>query len=373
MQLRLDAFLKILLRHPTFATHEMVWEFFLVPDIDPSMLAERSARKAELRVERLREEYEPIYDVREVELFVQHARENVRSLHHAAKSVLRRTNKLRFAASDLNDAAKMANTAIHSLTFLPTKHLNAVERYTKTLSNSDANPISGFYYSMHAISSTVNAILTSLSRPSSLITSMSTTQKAIDRHNLSVRRSDRWPLGLLDEARSRVQRDAQEKMDKCKDELEILGRELRYTQQIVAGELASWQENRVEIGRKALKELASSMVVVERARLESMKRAIRDLGIGKSKSIVNGVNDMLSGSRVPVNMDVSQAEVNRGRIEDVTDEMEGNNDTQADHSDGQLVDGETITAIPPLTEEELMELQSSDEPSDETLVLRPEQ
>ena len=279
IQLRLDAFLKILLRHPTFSTHEMVWEFFLVPDIDTAMLSERSARKAELRVERLREEYAPIYDVREVELFVQHMRENIRALHHASKSVLRRTNKIRSASLDLHDAAKIANTAIHSLQFLPEPHLRAYERYIKCLSHSEASPTTGFYYSMHAISSTITSILASLSRPSTLITSMSATQKAIDRHNLSVRRSDRWPLGLLDDARSRVQRDAQDKMDKSKLELADLGRELRYTQQVVASELASWQENRVETGRKALKDLARRMVVVEKARLESMRRAVRGLGI----------------------------------------------------------------------------------------------
>ncbi|KAL6704004.1 hypothetical protein ACN47E_008855 [Coniothyrium glycines] len=280
MQLRLDAFLKILLRHPTFSTHELVWEFFLVPDIDSSMLAERSARKAELRIERLREDHLPIYDVREVELFVQHMRENIRSLHHAAKSVLRRTNKVRSASSDLNDAAKMANTAIHSLTFLPAEHLKAMDRYTKTLSHSEASPMVGFYYSMNAISSTINAILASLARPPTLISNMSATQKAIDRHNLSVRRSDRWPLGLLDDARSRVQRDAQDKMEKSRDELDNLARELRYTQQVVAQELASWQENRVEMGRKALRDLARKMVVSERARLESMRRAVRGLGVG---------------------------------------------------------------------------------------------
>ncbi|KAJ4352718.1 hypothetical protein N0V95_003990 [Ascochyta clinopodiicola] len=283
LQLRLDAFLKILLRHPTFSMHEMVWEFFLVPDIDSAMLAQRSTRKAELRVERLREEFTPIYDVREVELFVQHARENVRSLHHASKSVLRRTNKLRMSSSDLNDAARLSNTAIHSLTFLPPQHLRAFERYTKTIAISEASPIAGFYYSMHAISSTITAVLTSLNRPSNLINSMSSTQKAIDRHNLSVRRSDRWPLGLLDDARSRVQRDAQDKMDKSKGELADLGRELRYTQQVVASELASWQESRVETGRKAIRELARRMVVTERARLESMKRAVRELGIGEGK------------------------------------------------------------------------------------------
>lgn len=297
-QLRLDAFLKTLLRHPTFSMHELVWEFFLVPDIDTSMLAQRSARKAELRVERLREEFVPIYDVREVELFVQHARENVRSLHHASKSILRRANKLRMSATDLNDASKLANSAVHSLAFLPAQHLRAFERYTKTIAPSDASPITGFYYNMHAISSTITAVLSSLTRPSNLINSMSSTQKAIDRHDLSVRRSDRWPLGLLDDARSRVQRDALEKMDKSKSDLADLGRELRYTQQVVASELASWQESRVEMGRKALRELARRMVVTERARLESMKRAVRELGIGDGKKKVNSVNGAATESAV---------------------------------------------------------------------------
>ncbi|KAF2833068.1 hypothetical protein CC86DRAFT_310711 [Ophiobolus disseminans] len=356
IQLKLDAFLKILLRHPTFSTHEMVWEFFLVPDIDSSMLAERSARKAELRIDRLREEYVPIYDVREVELFVQHMRENIRALHHASKSVLRRTNKIRSASTDLNDAAKISNTAIHSLHFLPEKHLKAFERYVKTLSQSEASPMAGFYYSMHAISSTITAILASLSRPSTLITSMSTAQKAIDRHNLSVRRSDRWPLGLLDDARSRVQRDAQEKMDKSKLELADLGRELRYTQQVVAQELASWQENRVEMGRRALKDLAKKMVVVEKARLESMRRAVRELDIatGKGKAKVNGDVD------------------GHSHIEDVTDDVEYANPIPTDDKEGLEVvqgNGETASQEPPPADEVVQELPHVDEALQEALLV----
>ncbi|KAF2200039.1 hypothetical protein GQ43DRAFT_481926 [Delitschia confertaspora ATCC 74209] len=283
IQLRLDGFLKILLTHPTFSTHELVWEFFLVPDIDPTMLAERSKRKAESRIERIKDEYDPIFDVREVELFVQHARESVRAVHHSTKSVLRRTNKLRAVSSDLADAAKLADIALHSLPFLSQAHLHALERFAKTLTQSEANPFAGFYYNMHTISTTITAMLTALNRPSTLISSMSTTQKSIDRHRLSLRRSDRWPLGLLDDARHRVQRDAQEKMEKSEEELSGLGRELRYTQQVVASELASWQEGRVKMGRKALRELASRMVVTERARLEGMMRAIRGLGLDGEK------------------------------------------------------------------------------------------
>ena len=283
IQLRLDAFLRTLLLHPTFSTHELVWEFFLVPDIDPAMLSERSARKAESRIDRIKDEYDPLYDVREVELFVQHARESVRSVHHSTKSVLRRTNKVRAVLSDLFDAAKLSSSALHTLPFLSPDHLRALDSFTKTLGQSEANPFAGFYYNVHAISENITAVLNALNRPSTLISSMSSAQKAIDRHRLSIRRSDRWPLGLLDDARHRVQREAQDKMDKAEEELAGIGRELRYTQQVVASELASWQDGRAREGRKALKELARRMVVTEKARLEGMKRAVRGLGILKEE------------------------------------------------------------------------------------------
>ncbi|KAF2145341.1 uncharacterized protein K452DRAFT_243276 [Aplosporella prunicola CBS 121167] len=275
IQLKLDSFLKTLLNHPTFSTHEMVWEFFLVPEIDTNMLAERSKRKAETRVDRVNEDYTPILEVREVELFVQHARDSVRSMHHSTKSVLRRANKLRTAQSDLVDAGFMASASIQMLGFLPDSHKSAFDRYTQTQTQMESSPLAGFYYSTHAIHTTIAAILQSLTRPGALIGSMSQTQKVIDRHKLSVRRSDRWPLGLLDETRKSMQRDAASKVEKSQGELENLGRELRYTQQTVAAELAAWQDSRVKQGRKTCRELARRMVVVEKARLENMKRAIR--------------------------------------------------------------------------------------------------
>lgn len=108
LQIRMDWFLRILLAHPTFATHEMLWEFFLVPDLQADMMAERSKLKAEARTEKVREELEPLEDIREVEQFVDHARENVRGVNHSTKSVARRTNAVGNAAfgkfrDDLHD------------------------------------------------------------------------------------------------------------------------------------------------------------------------------------------------------------------------------------------------------------------------------
>jgi hypothetical protein len=99
IQTSLDKFLKIMLAHSTFSTHELLWEFILVPEIQPEMMAERSTKKAALRAEKVKEEYEPIEDVRDVETFVGHARESIRAVSHSTKSVIRRVNGVRIAAS----------------------------------------------------------------------------------------------------------------------------------------------------------------------------------------------------------------------------------------------------------------------------------
>lgn len=98
-QIRLDAFLKTLLAHSTFSTHEMLWEFFLVPDIQADMMEQRSKAKAEARIETVRDEYEPVEDIRDVEQFVDHAREMVRSVNYSTKSVARRANMMKTVAT----------------------------------------------------------------------------------------------------------------------------------------------------------------------------------------------------------------------------------------------------------------------------------
>ena len=104
---------------------------------------------------------------------------------------------------------------------------------------------------------------------------MTNIQKAIDRHTSSLRRSDRWPLGLLDETRKGIHAEAQEKAEKSREELRSVGCELRYTQQTVAAELAEWQELHAKLGRRAIRELAQRMVVAQRDQLDNMKRAVR--------------------------------------------------------------------------------------------------
>lgn len=95
IQVRLDGFLKIMIAHSTFSTHELLWEFILFPEIESEMMAERSRMKAEIRVENIKEEFDPVDDVREVEAFVGHARETIRGVDHSTKSVTRRVTVFR--------------------------------------------------------------------------------------------------------------------------------------------------------------------------------------------------------------------------------------------------------------------------------------
>merc|ERR1711939_345733 len=130
-----------------------------------------------------------------------------------------------------------------------------------------------------SIHSTIIAMLLSLSRPTSLISSINSSRKAIERNYNSLSRSTRWPLGLLDETRQRLNEEKEDKMRRTKEEADELGRELRYTQQVVAGELAGWQDLHEKMGRKAIRDLAKGMLIKERTTLECMKRAMRKLKI----------------------------------------------------------------------------------------------
>ena len=172
-------------------------------------------------------------------------------------------------------AVDLATKHLSTLPFLPQAHITAFSRYAKTLAPPESDPYKMLHADLLTISSTLLAILSSLSRPYSLINSIQASQKALDRHRNSLRRSDRWPLGLLEETRKQAALDAQDRLGKAQEELRVTGCELRYTQQTVAAELAGWQDLHGKMAKRAVKKLARNMVVKEKDRLEAMRRALR--------------------------------------------------------------------------------------------------
>lgn len=164
-----------------------------------------------------------------------------------------------------------------TLAYLPPSHLAAFETYVRALSPTTFNPHAVFHSTLLALQSTIEAILSALSRPPRLINQINASRRTVERNYSSLSRSTRWPLGLLDDTRQRLNEEREERMRAGQAEVDNLSRELRYTQQTVAMELAGWQDLHEKMGRRAIRELARGMVVVEKMRLEGMRRALRRL------------------------------------------------------------------------------------------------
>ncbi|KAI5839849.1 hypothetical protein DFP73DRAFT_560496 [Morchella snyderi] len=280
IQLRVDCFLKTLLTHSTFSTHELLWEFFLVPDLQQELMIERSKKKAEIRMERIREEFTPVEDIRDVENFVSYAKDSVRSVNYACRSVTRRATALRYSMLDLSDSYKFCLKHLSGFKFLQdTEHLSAFNRFLETLVPNESNPYTLFIEDFRNLQASLNGVMAAMDRPRQLINQMSVLQKQVDKHILSLRRSDRWPLGLLDDTRAKIHQEAAENVAKSKEEYMQLSSELRCTQTVAAAELSSFHDLHEKIAKRAIRDFTKRCVVGERAKLESMKRAIR--GISK--------------------------------------------------------------------------------------------
>jgi len=135
-----------------------------------------------------------------------------------------------------------------------------------------------FHTTFVALNTIIDSILRALARPAQLITDITTARREVERSYNSMTRAGRWPLGLLDDARQRLNEEREEKARRSEVEAQNLAKELRHTQQTVAGELAGWRDMHERIGRKAIADLAKGMLVAERMRLESMQRALRRVG-----------------------------------------------------------------------------------------------
>ncbi len=167
-----------------------------------------------------------------------------------------------------------------TLNFLPENHIAGFDVYMRTLMPSQASPVSVFFSGFLALFANIEAVLAALTRPPRLIAQITTLRREIERNHSALQRPSRWPLGLLDDTRQRATEEREDKIRRARDEAENLSRELRYTQQTVASELAGWRDMHEKMGRKAIRDLARGMLIAERVRLSGMERALRKVREG---------------------------------------------------------------------------------------------
>ena len=140
IQTHLDRFLKILMKHPTFSTHEMLWEFFLVPDMLQDQMVERAKLKAELVHEKINDEYDPMVlrpVMQAVDGLVSHSRDIVRKINVATRSAVRKGYAYVQAHADLAESLSLCAVAFATMgspaTALPKVHVDTFLKYASLL------------------------------------------------------------------------------------------------------------------------------------------------------------------------------------------------------------------------------------------------
>lgn len=285
IQMTLDRFLKILLTHPTFSTHEALWEFFLVPDMQPEQIAQRSRLKAQLLTETISEDYEPVADVRDVEQLIAHSREMTRGINLSSRSVIRRGHEYQHAYDDMSDALGIASAAISTFgppaTLLPKGHVDAFARYSALMTTSaESSPLVSLVQAVTGFHTTITAIQSSLLKPTNLIIRINEATRTLarNRQNLNSQSLPRkFQFPGLEESRLRSMKDSERKIAEGEQEIVQLGKELRYSQEVVLSELAGWTEWREKFGKEAVRAFVRGMVVKEKERYKGLQRCLRKL------------------------------------------------------------------------------------------------
>lgn len=290
LQERLDCFLKTLLTHPTFATHEMLWEFFLVPELQPELMADRSHRKAAVLSETILDEFAPvsIEGMRDTEQFVTHAQEMVRGVHVNTRSLIRRGHAFHNGTSDLADAVMICSSVLATLrqptNALPLSHIEAFARYATYLSTSrsDSSPLLQYLAALSSMDSTTAAVLEALSRPLSLMSSLSSTNRHIARSRSSLLSSSlprKFNINLpgFEESRQRSVRDLEQKIRDGEVESSRLAKEVTWNKDVVVSDLAGWTSWREKVGRDAIRAFVKDTLVREKERGKGLERCLRSV------------------------------------------------------------------------------------------------
>lgn len=291
-QTHLDRFLKILMKHPTFSTHEMLWEFFLVPDMLQEQMAERARLKAELVQEKIADDYDPLVtraDMNAVDSLVSHSRDMVRRVNTSTRGVIKRGHVYIQAHADFAEALSLCAVAFATMgspaTTLSKAHVDTFLKIASLMHTETASsPLANYIMSMSSFQSTIAAVQTALMKPSTLIGQIVSLQRSTDRNkaaliNNSIPRKGIMNLNFPGTEESRIKsiKETEKKVMQAEMDIEKLGKELRYTQEIVVSELAGWTTWREEWGKDEIRRLARNMVVKEKERLKCMQRALRAL------------------------------------------------------------------------------------------------
>lgn len=127
--------------------------------------------------------------------------------------------------TDLYDAATLLSRGVSKLAFLPISHAAALSTYASSLlTPSSSSPPHALHASLLSLQSTIQAVLAALGRPPQLAAQAAAARRAADRGRRALAQSTRWPLGLLDDTRQRLNEDRADRARRAADDADAIAK-----------------------------------------------------------------------------------------------------------------------------------------------------
>lgn len=279
IQIKLNTFLKVLTLHPTFANHELLWEFLLVQDITRDNIIERCRRKLENQRESQLER-PSLYSLSEldlVQIFFEHAKREIGSLSQASHMLHQSMVKMASKVEDYNTSYRILSELFSKMSMVRGGFkYERLEQKTFVLASLLPEYVySEFCISLLSLCGTVDTVLTTISRPLSNISQI----RERDRDLITSRESleklsnkNVWPMGMFEEKRAKDIQEMQDRIYIYQNEITRLNNDVKCHHVTLASEIGSLYGTHENIMKQMIKSFSSRLIKSQKVSLERLER-----------------------------------------------------------------------------------------------------
>lgn len=292
IQIRLNTFLKVLTLHPSFANHELLWEFLLVQDISQDNVIIRCLRKRDSERESQLENT-TLYnssDLDLIEVFFNHARQEIGSLSNASHLLHQSMIRMAAKVEDYNTSYRILSELFAKMDLVRGDiKYERLEQKVFVLSTLLPESIySEFSVSLLSVSAAIDTVLTTIERPLSIIKQLRGRDRDLSTYKETLEKlsnKNSWPLGMFEEKRAKDIQEMHERIYFCQGEIDNLNNDIKCHHVTLASEIGSVYGIHENIMRQMIKSYSTKLIQSQKVSLERLQRIKAKL---KSTSFVEG-------------------------------------------------------------------------------------
>lgn len=293
--INMTSVLRVLFQHPTFAGHELAWEFLMVQEMPQQQSVDRCRKKVASRKEAQADEL-TVYSSAEldaVQIFLEHALDQTKQLSSQMHNMSRCAIKLSNKVVDYCQAVhfygmKLSLVSDFKATFKSAFHPEfqmAFEYRGHHLHETLAAEISSCY-------ATTEAVVIAISKALDMIHRLKEEGLALDRLNGQLEKTaskTTWQLGLLEDRRQKDLKQNQDKIFVKQREINKLSNEIRDAHITLATELGSYHKIQQSEIKRVLKSFTKGILQNSKEQLHHLERVQGKLQQSKATKM-NGVH-----------------------------------------------------------------------------------